>query len=490
MRYLVLLALARAACGRIKLRKGEDNQTPVRDNWARPARYDEAFDPASRAEDVAALDEWLYQLADGPAPPPRHWAVRGPGDLDARENVVLKLSNQKGVNASRLPDGRRVVVKALRASMGDLNHGGAFEKERADFEARADGRFHLGLHGCQIAYYEILYMEFLRGQPGVPVLFGGWWADGYLVWVVSYGGTDVGAARGARTTDVHPSDLYDNYARHKPLELARAWFRCFRSFAERGGFVLTDFKPPQFVLDRGAGGIEITLVDGPTVNTGPPRDGVKRLFARWNAKFQDKERVDPLHSYFQPGLRHLRCKAAPAGPGGVYPPGVSGICAKRTYEKHGCMPVCCHGAVDDPLWGRDGATCADIYALSTRLDKGALVDARCRAPGAMEACAATCGGCPDGLPRSVGAPELNACVAGYCAPFDYKVHVLDAAGKFYILPRIVARAHDKRVAKFLKSLMPNMLAPEPAARPSFSQLLYELDRFENRTAGMARSRRG
>ena len=45
------------------------------------------------------------------------------------------------------------------------------------------------------------------------------------------------------------SPAYAGRARDAPLDLARAWLRCFRSFAERGGFVLTDFKPAQFALD-------------------------------------------------------------------------------------------------------------------------------------------------------------------------------------------------------------------------------------------------
>jgi len=61
------------------------------------------------------------------------------------------------------------------------------------------------------------------------------------------------------------------------------------------------------------------------------------------------------------------------------------------------------------------------------------------------------------------------------------MHVFDAAGKAWILPRIVERAKDRRVAAFLQSLLPRMMAPEPADRPSFSELLADLARFENST---------
>jgi len=44
------------------------------------------------------------------------------------------------------------------------------------------------------------------------------------------------------------------------------------------------------------------------------------------------------------------------------------------------------------------------------------------------------------------------------------------AGKAYILPRIIERAEDHEARRFLQSLLPRMLAPDPAARPSYAAL--------------------
>ena len=44
------------------------------------------------------------------------------------------------------------------------------------------------------------------------------------------------------------SDAYQQACRDRPLDIARAWFRCFQSIVE-GGFVLTDFKIDQFAFD-------------------------------------------------------------------------------------------------------------------------------------------------------------------------------------------------------------------------------------------------
>ena len=194
------------------------------------------------------IDAWL---AGGAAPDA--WRVRGPRDL-AGEGVALAESIQKEVNASsivRERDGRRVpvVVKALR-------------------KAR---QFAFGHRDSDIAYFELLWLEYLRGEPGVPALYGGWMTSEHLVWVVSHGGPLIGTIRDPRVNHNRKKppimlSAYDEMAREDPLHLARSWLRCFRSFGERGGFVLTDFKVDQFTLGRDG---EIYLVDGPAPNSGP-----------------------------------------------------------------------------------------------------------------------------------------------------------------------------------------------------------------------------
>ena len=107
-------------------------------------------------------------------------------------------------------------------------------------------------------YFELLYLEALRGAPGIPELLGAWVEDGNVTYVVR----DCGQAIGAGTSG-KPSILSTAYARraeHSPLELARALIACFQSFA--GNFLLDDFRVTQFTLD-GKG--HIYLVDGPKV---------------------------------------------------------------------------------------------------------------------------------------------------------------------------------------------------------------------------------
>lgn len=48
---------------------------------------------ASPLERLARVDAWL---ADGASPPPRHWAVRGPGDV-AAASTFLAGKGQKEV---------------------------------------------------------------------------------------------------------------------------------------------------------------------------------------------------------------------------------------------------------------------------------------------------------------------------------------------------------------------------------------------------------
>ena len=86
--------------------------------------------------------------------------------------------------------------------------------------------------------------------------------------------------------------------------------------------MLTDFKAAQFTLNGNDGPVEITLVDGPSANTGPAAEAVERTFERWNAKFNHSSRnVEPATEDFKPG-RSMACEALETTPGGVFPAGV------------------------------------------------------------------------------------------------------------------------------------------------------------------------
>ena len=175
---------------------------------------------ASRLGRLQDIDDWLSNASGGP---PRHWRVRSPADVSGNSTALVE-SYQKEVNISRLAGSAApVVVKALQNA----------------------GAFAFGHRESDIAYFELLYLEWLRGEPGIPWLFGGWTTPSRVVWVVSDGGDRVGTGKALSTHRAHFSPAYERRARERPLDLARAWLRCFRSFAEWGGFVLTDFKPEQ-----------------------------------------------------------------------------------------------------------------------------------------------------------------------------------------------------------------------------------------------------
>ena len=346
------------------------------------------------------IDAWL---AGGAAPDA--WQVRGPRDL-AGEGVPLAKSIQKEVNASsivRERDGRRVpvVVKALR-------------------KAR---QFAFGHRDSDIAYFELLWLEYLRGEPGVPALYGGWMTSEHLVWVVSHGGPLIGTIRDPRVNHNRkkpPSMLsaYDEMAREDPLHLARSWLRCFRSFAERGGFVLTDFKVDQFTLGRDG---EIYLVDGPAPNSGPVAAFARRHFtsgAPDNILTKDNRDAKPKHIDLEPGA------ATSCGEDRKR----SATCGKRTYDYHRC---------DSDAACKDGVTLL-------------------------------------GIPNSRSAPELTRCRDDKCEAFDWRVHVFDVARRAWILPRIIALAKDKRARKTLANVADRMAAARPEDRPTFDALLREL----------------
>ncbi|KAH8060670.1 hypothetical protein JL722_4783 [Aureococcus anophagefferens] len=133
-------------------------------------------------------------------------------------------------------------------------------------------------------YLELIYLEFLRGEPGVPELLGGWATATSVVWVVRDAGRAVATGTGSSRSPAVFAAAYDARARTDPLGLAAAWLRCFRA-AERGGFVLTDFKADQFTLDaRG----DVYLVDGPAPNVGPAAAFARR---RVNATYPARARA-------------------------------------------------------------------------------------------------------------------------------------------------------------------------------------------------------
>ncbi|KAH8080331.1 hypothetical protein JL720_9023 [Aureococcus anophagefferens] len=230
-----------------------------------------------------------------------------------------------------------------------------------------------------------------------------------------------------KKSEIKYSEVYDARARDAPLDLARAWLRCFRSFGERGGFVLTDFKPEQFTLDANG---DIYLVDGPAPNSGPIAALARRHFTKKTWHLEQADKLERARIYVE-GIGMQRPNKPELQPGAARPcpsdDAGAAVCALRTNPEHnGCS----------------------LHLL----DKGSP----------------TCG------ERWLSGPEVSDCVDGACAPFDWRVRVYDAAAREWILPHIIAVAEDRAAAARLERLLPRMMSEDPRVRPSFSALLREL----------------
>ena len=94
---------------------------------------------ASRLGRLQDIDDWLSNASGGP---PRHWRVRSPADVSGNSTALVE-SYQKEVNISRLAGSAApVVVKALQNA----------------------GAFAFGHRESDIAYFELLYLEWLRAR--------------------------------------------------------------------------------------------------------------------------------------------------------------------------------------------------------------------------------------------------------------------------------------------------------------------------------------
>ena len=105
-----------------------------------------------------------------------------------------------------------------------------------------------GDYGGDVLWEEMIYLEALRGEPGIVPLHGAWFSDDarHVSFVVG----DCGPPIGKTSRDKPPfmSRAFDKRARKRPLELAKAILACFGAWASRG-YILDDFKAQQFAMD-------------------------------------------------------------------------------------------------------------------------------------------------------------------------------------------------------------------------------------------------
>lgn len=368
-----------------------------------------ASDPRVRRAD--ALNRWFATIEHLPARarPLEGWTVSHRRDIQGRMRLVSR-GNAKQVLRGTYRN-RSVIVKGSSA-----NH----------------TRDKLG----DAVHLELVFLESLRGAPGVPELLGAWREGEHVWYAVADGGRPIGTAgqpgKGAKATEL--SSEFIELARHKPLKLARALLRCFRSWAS-AGFLLDDFKAQQFTLD-GRG--DIYLVDGPSLlRAFPVGEAVYRatshhlLFrgklAKYGGKLKEATGAEERRKYAAK-VAKFRAQLDALG-----------------EEKNNLPPP-----------PSDCATNADYP--STKAHHACSVEGDCEA-GAR------------GAPESAGLCRAGACVA--VGPWT---HVFDTASRPWLLPGIVTYAEDASAKKVLDRIMAKARLADPAKRPTFDAMLAEVER--------------
>ena len=101
----------------------------------------------------------------------------------------------------------------------------------------------------------------VRGAPGVPTLYGGWFHDGALSYVVQRAGVPL-----MRDGVFHPSwdaaarDSGSVFSGEKSATLMKSILRCFAAFAG-AGFYESDLKVHQFAFEPRT--LRVYLIDAP-----------------------------------------------------------------------------------------------------------------------------------------------------------------------------------------------------------------------------------
>ena len=134
--------------------------------------------------------------------------MRSRDDVQGPYNIIYNKA--KHVARAHV-QGKRVVVKS----------GGPHEKGRTTN------------WGGGVLYMELVYMEALRGEPGIPELLGAWFGPGgELTYVVADCGEVIGAGQGGSPSMMSPA--YAKRASGAAVHTAKSLLLCFRSWASAG----------------------------------------------------------------------------------------------------------------------------------------------------------------------------------------------------------------------------------------------------------------
>jgi hypothetical protein len=285
-------------------------------------------------------------------------------------------------------------------------------------------------------HLELVFLEALRGAPGVPELLGAWREGEHVWYAVADGGLPIGMAgqpgKGTKATVL--SDQFIDLARREPLKLARALLRCFRSWAS-AGFLLDDFKAQQFTLDEKG---DVYLVDGPSL---------LRAFPVGEAVY----RATSHHLLFQGKLDKYAGKLKEA----------TGAEERQKYA------------------AKVAKFQAQLDALGEEKNNLAPPPSDCRKHADCPSTKAhhACGVAGDCEAGARGAPEsAGLCRAGACVAVGPWTHVFDVASRPWLLPGVVKYAEDSAPRKVLDRVMSKARLADPAKRPTFDAMLAEVER--------------
>ena len=171
-----------------------------------------APDTDTQLKRAAALARWV----DRTGPAPESWTVAGPKDVTVGPEV--HAGKIKKVSRATVDLGGSSVVVVKTIAHGD-NEG--------------------------TLLMELLFLHALRGAPGVPDLYGAWFDDDRVTYVVADGGEPDARKKGLKPILMSPQ--FKARAAAQPVQLARSLVACFASWAP--DWVQSDFSPEQFTMD-------------------------------------------------------------------------------------------------------------------------------------------------------------------------------------------------------------------------------------------------
>ena len=193
------------------------------DRHARPAGHWAAHEIRFHLGHASAMATARWLAAAPTRPPPAHWNITHAAQICDYEYPELGKGMEKRVYKARTLAGKQPVI--VKITKNEFNNSDMYSP-------------YPGLTYRNDWANELMYLEYLRGQPGVPHLLGGWRNESSAAIVLH----DAGARSIHKAGNT--SDEYVALARSRPIALARAILECFRTFSEWGGFMSLDWSTP------------------------------------------------------------------------------------------------------------------------------------------------------------------------------------------------------------------------------------------------------